>query len=102
MQNLIFEGGAPAAGYDPDETQSQDGRGAFTPAAGYDPDQAAFMRDQVGMDLYGFQTFGFVSTGSFMSARSFCLTKCEHARVGVHFEEMEGDPTRVQQVLCHS
>ena len=22
MQNLIFEGGAPAAGYDPDETQS--------------------------------------------------------------------------------
>ena len=27
MQNLIFEGGAPAAGYDPDETQSQDGRG---------------------------------------------------------------------------
>ncbi|XP_044373207.1 uncharacterized protein, partial [Triticum aestivum] len=54
MQNLIFEGGAPAAGYDPDETQSQDGRGAFTPAAGYDPDQAAFMRDQVGMDLDGF------------------------------------------------
>ena len=38
MQNLIFEGGAPGAGYDPDETQSQDGRGAFTPAAGYDPD----------------------------------------------------------------
>ncbi|XP_044396949.1 uncharacterized protein [Triticum aestivum] len=54
MQNLIFEGGAPAAGYDPDKTQSQDGRGAFTPAAGYDPDQAAFMRDQVGMDLDGF------------------------------------------------
>ena len=54
MQNLIFEGGAPAAGYDPDETQSQDGRGAFTPAAGYDPDQAAFMRDQVGIDLDGF------------------------------------------------
>ncbi|KAE8775272.1 DNA repair protein rhp54 [Hordeum vulgare] len=25
MQNLIFEGGAPAAGYDPDKTQSQDG-----------------------------------------------------------------------------
>ena len=54
MQNLIFEGGAPAAGYNPDETQSQDGHGAFTPATGYDPDQAAFMRDQVGMDLDGF------------------------------------------------
>ncbi|XP_020194007.1 uncharacterized protein [Aegilops tauschii subsp. strangulata] len=54
MQNLIFEGGAPAAGYDPDETQSQDSQGAFTPTAGYDPDQAAFMRDQVGMDLDGF------------------------------------------------
>ncbi|XBI40353.1 hypothetical protein VPH35_124950 [Triticum aestivum] len=54
MQNLIFEGGVPAAGYDPDETQSQDGRGAFTPAAGYHPDQAAFMRDQVGIDLDGF------------------------------------------------
>ena len=33
MQHLIFEGGAPGAGYDPEETQSQDGRGAFTPAA---------------------------------------------------------------------
>ncbi|XBI50124.1 hypothetical protein VPH35_113578 [Triticum aestivum] len=54
MQNLIFEGGAPGAGYDPDGTQSQDGRWAFTPAAGYDPDQAAFMRDQVGVDLDGF------------------------------------------------
>ncbi|XP_037419205.1 uncharacterized protein LOC119283983 [Triticum dicoccoides] len=54
MQNLIFEGGAPATGYDPDKTQSQDGCGAFTPAAGYDPDQAAFMRDQVGIDLDGF------------------------------------------------
>ncbi|XP_044444553.1 uncharacterized protein [Triticum aestivum] len=54
MQNLIFEGGAPAAGYDPDETQSQDGRGAFTPSAGYDPDQGPFMRDQVGIDLDGF------------------------------------------------
>ncbi|SPT17049.1 unnamed protein product [Triticum aestivum] len=54
MQNLIFEGGAPGAGYDPDETQSQDGHGAFTPAAGYDPDQAAFMRDQAGIDLDGF------------------------------------------------
>ena len=55
MQNLIFEGGAPAAGYDPDETQSQDGHGAFTPVAGYDPDQVAFMRDQVGIDLDGDQ-----------------------------------------------
>ncbi|KAF7004564.1 hypothetical protein CFC21_019776 [Triticum aestivum] len=54
MQNLNFEGGAPGAGYYPDETQSQDGRGAFTPAAGYDPDQAAFMHDQVGIDLDGF------------------------------------------------
>ncbi|XP_044958167.1 uncharacterized protein LOC123409293 [Hordeum vulgare subsp. vulgare] len=53
MQNLIFEGGAPADGYDPNETQSQDGRGAFTPFT-FDPDQAAFMRDQVGMDLDGF------------------------------------------------
>ncbi|XBI96984.1 hypothetical protein VPH35_033197 [Triticum aestivum] len=52
MQNLIFEGSAPAAGYDPDETKRQDGRGAFTPGAGYD--QSAFMRDQVGMDLDGF------------------------------------------------
>ncbi|XP_048552752.1 uncharacterized protein LOC125532955 [Triticum urartu] len=48
MQNLIFEAGAPG------ETQSQDGRGAFTPFPGYDQDQAAFMRDQVGMDLDGF------------------------------------------------
>ncbi|KAE8790274.1 Protein UXT-like protein [Hordeum vulgare] len=31
MQNLIFEGGAPVVGYDPDETQSQAGRGVFTP-----------------------------------------------------------------------
>ncbi|XBI24408.1 hypothetical protein VPH35_049515 [Triticum aestivum] len=54
MQHLIFEGGVPGTGYDLEETQSQDGRGAFTPAAGYDPDQAAFMRDQVGIDLDGF------------------------------------------------
>ncbi|XBI61767.1 hypothetical protein VPH35_042513 [Triticum aestivum] len=54
MQHLILEGGAPGAGYDPEETQGQDGRGAFTPAAGYDPDQAAFMHDQVGIDLDGF------------------------------------------------
>ncbi|KAE8790383.1 Eyes absent-like protein 4 [Hordeum vulgare] len=47
MQNMIFEGGAQAAGFDPDETQSQDGRG-------YNEDQAAFMHDQVGLDLDGF------------------------------------------------
>ncbi|KAE8816850.1 DNA repair protein rhp54 [Hordeum vulgare] len=44
MQNMIFEGGAQAAGFDPDETQSQDGRG-------YNENQAAFMRDQVGISL---------------------------------------------------
>ncbi|XBH80354.1 hypothetical protein VPH35_106111 [Triticum aestivum] len=53
MQHLIFEGGAPGTGYDPEETQSQDGRGAFTLAAGYDPDQVAFIREQVGIDLDG-------------------------------------------------
>ncbi|KAE8804547.1 C2 domain-containing protein [Hordeum vulgare] len=46
MQNMIFEGGAHAASFDPDETQSQDGRGAFTQAVGYNEEQAAFMRDQ--------------------------------------------------------
>ncbi|XBH95240.1 hypothetical protein VPH35_085834 [Triticum aestivum] len=51
MRNLIFEGGAPGAGYDPEETQSQDGHGAFTPAAGYDPDQAAFMREEDECDI---------------------------------------------------
>ncbi|XBH68033.1 hypothetical protein VPH35_096292 [Triticum aestivum] len=51
MQNLIFEGGAPATGYDPDETQSQDGRGPFTPAASYDPDQAAFMQEEDECDI---------------------------------------------------
>ncbi|XBH97872.1 hypothetical protein VPH35_127481 [Triticum aestivum] len=51
---LSGECSADAAGYDPDKTQSQDGRGAFTSAAGYDLDQAAFMRDQVGIDLDGF------------------------------------------------
>ncbi|KAE8807839.1 DNA repair protein rhp54 [Hordeum vulgare] len=44
MQNMIFEDGAQAAGFDPDETQSQDGRG-------YNEDQVAFMRDQVGVGL---------------------------------------------------
>ncbi|XP_044955705.1 uncharacterized protein LOC123406283 [Hordeum vulgare subsp. vulgare] len=53
MENLIFEDDTPAAGYDPDETQSQDGRGAFTLST-FDQDQAAFMRDQVGVDLDGF------------------------------------------------
>ncbi|KAE8813997.1 Eyes absent-like protein 4 [Hordeum vulgare] len=46
-QNIIFEVGALVAGFDSDETQSQDGRG-------YNEDQAAFMRDQVGLDLDGF------------------------------------------------
>ncbi|XBJ19745.1 hypothetical protein VPH35_010682 [Triticum aestivum] len=54
MQNMIFEGGVQATGFDPDETQSQDGRGAFTLPAGYNEDQAAFMRDQVGLDLDSF------------------------------------------------
>ncbi|KAE8785978.1 Eyes absent-like protein 4 [Hordeum vulgare] len=47
MQNMIFEGGVHATGFDTDETQSQDGRG-------YIEDQAAFMRDQVGLNLDGF------------------------------------------------
>ncbi|XBH59339.1 hypothetical protein VPH35_080622 [Triticum aestivum] len=55
MQNLIFEGGAPAASYDPDETQSLVGRGALTPGAGYDPDQATFMRDQAFQALEAFK-----------------------------------------------
>ncbi|KAE8797847.1 Eyes absent-like protein 4 [Hordeum vulgare] len=54
MQNMIFEDGVRAAGFDPGETQSQDGRGAFTLPAGYNEDQAAFMHDQVGLDLDGF------------------------------------------------
>ncbi|KAE8808427.1 Eyes absent-like protein 4 [Hordeum vulgare] len=53
MQNLIFEGDAPAAGHNPDETQSQDERGAFTPST-FNQDEATFMRDQVGMDLNSF------------------------------------------------
>uniref|UniRef100_A0A8I6WZW9 Uncharacterized protein n=1 Tax=Hordeum vulgare subsp. vulgare TaxID=112509 RepID=A0A8I6WZW9_HORVV len=47
MKDMIFEGGAQAAGFNPDETQSQDGRG-------YNEDQVAFLRDQVGLDLDGF------------------------------------------------
>ncbi|KAE8794224.1 DNA repair protein rhp54 [Hordeum vulgare] len=53
MHNLIFEGGASSVRYDPDETQSQDGRGASTPST-FDQDQATFMRDQVGMDVDDF------------------------------------------------
>ncbi|KAE8806641.1 Eyes absent-like protein 4 [Hordeum vulgare] len=54
MQNMIFEGGAQAAGFNFDKTQSHDGRGAFTPRAGYNEDQVAFMHDQVVLDLDGF------------------------------------------------
>ena len=54
MKLLRSPTGAQAAGYDPDKTQSQDGRGAFTPSAGYNEDHAAFMRDEVGLDLDGF------------------------------------------------
>ena len=46
-------GGADGAGYDPEETQSQDGQGPFTPST-FDQDQVAFMHDQVGLDLDGF------------------------------------------------
>ncbi|KAE8821204.1 Eyes absent-like protein 4 [Hordeum vulgare] len=53
MQNLISESGAPATGYDPDETQSQDNRGALTSST-FDQDQVAFMRDQVDMDVDSF------------------------------------------------
>ncbi|XBI83266.1 hypothetical protein VPH35_091787 [Triticum aestivum] len=61
MQNIIFEagteaaGGAAAVGYNPDETQSQDGRELFTPSI-FDKSgmQDAFMRDQIGLDLDGF------------------------------------------------
>ncbi|KAE8806218.1 Lectin-domain containing receptor kinase A4.3 [Hordeum vulgare] len=50
MHNFISEGDAPAARYDPNEPQSQDGRRAFTPST-FDQDQTAFMRDPVDMDL---------------------------------------------------
>ena len=59
MESIIFEGGTAAAGgaagagYNPEETQSQDGRGAFTPST-IDQDQVAFMHDQVGLDWDGF------------------------------------------------
>ncbi|XBH54249.1 hypothetical protein VPH35_076592 [Triticum aestivum] len=55
MQNIIFEGGATTAraGYGPDKTQSQDGRGLFRPST-FDQDQVAFMHDQVALDLDGF------------------------------------------------
>ncbi|KAE8796973.1 Eyes absent-like protein 4 [Hordeum vulgare] len=54
LDNVIFEGGAPAAGaysaatYDPDEIQSQDGRVPFTEATN-DPHDT-FMQDQVSLD----------------------------------------------------
>ncbi|KAE8774278.1 DNA repair protein rhp54 [Hordeum vulgare] len=61
MQSIIFGGdmvaadGAGAAGYDPHETQSQDGRGPFTPSTyGQVGMQAAFMQDQVGLDVDDF------------------------------------------------
>ncbi|KAE8797199.1 Phospholipid-transporting ATPase 1 [Hordeum vulgare] len=48
LENMIFEG-APATGaYDPDETQSQDGREPFTQATN-DPHDAS-MQDKVGLD----------------------------------------------------
>ncbi|KAE8773509.1 DNA repair protein rhp54 [Hordeum vulgare] len=64
MQSIIFEGDTAAAGsasttatsFDPEEIQSQDGRGgSFTPST-YDQAgmQPAFMQDQVGLDLDGF------------------------------------------------
>ncbi|KAE8814600.1 Eyes absent-like protein 4 [Hordeum vulgare] len=59
IQSIIFKG-APAvargAGYDLDETQSQDSRGEpFTPST-YDQAgmQPTFVQDQVGLDLDGF------------------------------------------------
>ncbi|KAI4997470.1 hypothetical protein ZWY2020_052812 [Hordeum vulgare] len=54
MQNMIFEGGAQALGFDPDETQSQDGQGAFASPIGYNEDQVALIRDQVSLDLDDF------------------------------------------------
>ncbi|KAE8792509.1 putative serine/threonine-protein kinase [Hordeum vulgare] len=54
MQNMIFEGGAQAPGFDPDETESQDGRGAFASPIGYNEDQVALIRDQVSLDLDDF------------------------------------------------
>ncbi|KAE8809409.1 DNA repair protein rhp54 [Hordeum vulgare] len=48
LENMIFEGVPTAGAYDPDETQSQDGRAPFTQATN-DPHDA-FMQDQVGLD----------------------------------------------------
>ncbi|KAE8813189.1 DNA repair protein rhp54 [Hordeum vulgare] len=54
LENMNFEGGVPAAGaysaaaYDPDETQSQDGRAPFTQATN-DPHDA-FMQDKFSLD----------------------------------------------------
>ncbi|KAE8819970.1 DNA repair protein rhp54 [Hordeum vulgare] len=61
MESIIFKGdtavtgGVAAVGYDLEDTQSQDDRGPFTPST-YDQVgmQAAFMQDQVVLDLDGF------------------------------------------------
>ncbi|KAE8772442.1 DNA repair protein rhp54 [Hordeum vulgare] len=57
LENMIFEGGAPAAGgyftvaYDPDETQSQDDQAPFTQATNDTHGMLdAFLQDQVGLD----------------------------------------------------
>ncbi|KAE8795132.1 Lectin-domain containing receptor kinase A4.3 [Hordeum vulgare] len=50
LENMIFEDGALAATYNPDETQSQDGRAPFTQATN-DPHDA-FMQDQVSLDYF--------------------------------------------------
>ncbi|KAE8781708.1 DNA repair protein rhp54 [Hordeum vulgare] len=64
MKSIIFEGDvvagrgalAGAARYDPEETQSQDGRGGAFMSSTYDQAgmQPAFMQDQVALDLDGF------------------------------------------------
>ncbi|KAE8776906.1 DNA repair protein rhp54 [Hordeum vulgare] len=50
LKNIIFEGGALAAAYDLNETQSQDDRAPFTQATN-DPHDA-FMQDKVGLDSF--------------------------------------------------
>ncbi|KAE8808925.1 DNA repair protein rhp54 [Hordeum vulgare] len=49
-ENMIFEGAPTAGVYDPDETQSQDGRAPFMQATN-DPHDA-FMQDQVSLDSF--------------------------------------------------
>ncbi|KAE8770193.1 DNA repair protein rhp54 [Hordeum vulgare] len=61
MQSIIFDGDEAAigsattttAGYDPEETQSQDGRGGLFMSSTYDQVgmQPTFMQDQAGLDL---------------------------------------------------